>query len=90
MLAIPSDDQERDLHHPLQLMIRSFGPNKALAQHLKEQLHSWVSTGRPFTWSSQGTMEHLHIRAYPAEAGYQERPDEMAMTRGGTQLVFRW
>ena len=90
LLTTPSADQESDPQHPFQLVIRRFGPHQALAHELKEHMNAWVNAGRPFTWSPQGTMERLCIRAYLAKAGYQKRPNEMAITRGETQIVFKW
>ena len=89
-LNVPSANQVRNAQHPFQLGIRIFGPNQAVAQQLKQQINAWVHAGRPFTWSPQGTMERLCIRAYPQNQDYQPHPNEMIIRRGGTPLVFRW
>ncbi len=77
-----------DSQRPFNVTIRSFGPENASAQHLKEQVKAWERAGRPFVWRYDGTMEHVQVRVYPSVTGYEPQDSELVITRGEMQIVF--
>lgn len=69
-------------------MIRRLGPDNTLAQRLQAQVLAWESAGRPLAWNTNGTMEHLQLRAYSLEADYIPQAHEILITRKWTQFVI--
>ena len=78
----------KDHRRPFKLMVRRFGPERALTQHLQEQVTAWESAGQPFVWSAQGTMAGMRIRACPLETDYIPQAHEILLKKRWTQFVF--
>jgi protein-L-isoaspartate(D-aspartate) O-methyltransferase len=66
-----------------ELLVRSFGPQDALAQRLIDQLAAWDAAGRPATLG-------LSIRAYPSDIDYSPLANEVVIPKRWTTLVVRW
>jgi len=66
-----------------ELIVRSYGPDDALARRLIEQVTAWDVTGRP---SNKG----LHIRAYPLNTDYVPSENETVIPKRWTRLVLNW
>jgi protein-L-isoaspartate(D-aspartate) O-methyltransferase len=78
----PSPEQPRDWA-PFDLLVRSFGPDEALAHCLIEQISAWDTAGRPST-------DTLRIRACPPESGYVPDATEVVIEKQWTRLVLGW
>ena len=78
----------KDQRRPFKLTVRRFGPERALAQRLQEQVTAWENAGHPFVWSAQGTMEGMRIRACPPETDYIPQAHEIPLKKRWTQFVF--
>ncbi len=78
----------KDHMRPFKLMVRRFGPERALTQRLQEQVTAWESAGHPFVWSAQGTMEGMRIRACPLETDYIPQAHEILLKKQWAQFVF--
>ena len=68
---------------PLELFVRSFGPETELANRLVGQVRAWDAAGRP---SSEG----LRIRAYQGDTDYVPSTNEFLVRKRWTQLVLDW
>ena len=66
-----------------ELIVRTFGPDDALARRLIKQVRLWDTLGRPGT---QG----MRIRVYPIPADYASRENEIVVTKRWTRLVLDW
>lgn len=89
LLGLEEDtSQTTDRKRPFRLTIRRFGPDNTLAQRLQAQIIAWESAGRPLAWNTNGTMEHLQLRAYSLEAGCIPQAHEILLTRQWTQFVI--
>jgi protein-L-isoaspartate(D-aspartate) O-methyltransferase len=75
----PAPSDERGPQAPLSLSVRSFGEIEP-AQRLLDLVRSWHDAGRP----DEG---RLHLRAYPAEAGYKPAPGEIALRKRWSLIV---
>jgi protein-L-isoaspartate(D-aspartate) O-methyltransferase len=75
---------------PARLVIRSFGYDSELAQHLYQTIHAWDEAGRPFQWNYPMAINNLTIHAYPTETPYAIGPRELISQRKGSRLVFTW
>jgi len=78
----------KDHRRPFKLTVRRFGPERALAQRLQEQVTAWENAGHPFVWSAQGTMAGMRIRACPLETDYIPQAHETLLKKRWTQFVF--
>jgi len=65
------------------LLIRSFGPNKHLAERLLQHLMAWQAAGRP-------SSTKCRIRVYPQEVSYVPQATEMVVVKRWTWLVLDW
>jgi hypothetical protein len=75
---------------PARLVIRRFGHDNELAQHLYQTIHAWDEASRPFQWNYPMAINNLTIHAYPTETPYAMGPRELISLRKGSLLVFTW
>lgn len=68
---------------PFDLLVRSFGPDDALAHRLIDQVIAWDAADRPST-------KGLRIRAYPQDTHYVPSADEFVVPKRWTRLVVNW
>jgi len=86
VLMRPPDDSpamDNPDDSPLELFVRSFGPDNTSAQRLIEHVTAWDAAGRP---SSEG----LRIRAYPRDTDYAPSPNEAVILKRWMLLVLDW
>ncbi len=69
--------------HAFELVIRSYGPDDAVARRLRDQVLAWAAAGRPST-------DGLRIRAYPDGAVYERRAGEFVIPKRWNRLVLDW
>ncbi len=72
------------------LLVRSFGPDDELAQRLVAQVVAWDRARRPFSQEHGGALGGVLLRAFPIDVPYHRAPDNVALDRRSTRLVFSW
>jgi protein-L-isoaspartate(D-aspartate) O-methyltransferase len=72
------------------LLVRSFGPDDEPAQRLIAQVVAWDRARRPFCQENGDILGGVVLRAFPAGTPYQCAPNEVALERRSTRLVFSW
>src|SRR5262249_45131014 len=83
-LCVLSPASDRTSHSaPIDLRVRTFGPDNQLARRLIDQVVAWDRAGRP---SSKG----LRIRAYPAGTDCPPSANEALVCKRWTQLLLDW
>jgi protein-L-isoaspartate(D-aspartate) O-methyltransferase len=72
------------------LLVHSFGPDEVPGRRLAAQILAWDRTGRPFCHESGDSIADVILRAVPVDVPYRCAPDEVALDRRSTRLVFSW
>jgi protein-L-isoaspartate(D-aspartate) O-methyltransferase len=67
---------------PFELFVRSYGPDVALAEYLRERIRNWDAAGR------HPDMRRLKVRAYPQEINYAPMADEIIIDRPCTRFII--
>ncbi len=76
------------MRHPL--LVRSFGPDDEPGRRLAAQVLAWDRAGRPFSRGQADSLDDVVLLAMPSDMPYQCAPNEVALERRSTRLVFSW
>ncbi len=68
---------------PLDLCVRTFGADDALAERVIRQVKAWDAAGRPHP-------KEVRIRAYPKDAAYSPSAGELVVDKPWSRLVLNW
>lgn len=90
--ALDEEEPHNAAHWHLtgKLVIRHFGQDDELAQHLYRTIYAWDKAGRPFQWGFPQAIDNLTIHAYPAGRAYSRGPRELISPRKGSLMIFSW
>jgi protein-L-isoaspartate(D-aspartate) O-methyltransferase len=87
---LPAPAQPVDPDKAMDLVVRTFGPNRTLTGRLVQQVIAWETAGRPFAWSPSWTVQGLQIRASPRDTAYMPSATEAIIDQRSMRLVFAW